>query len=95
MFVRLLFINYGSEFHSTIPFEVIVKLQDLDLGTPLCSWKWILDILASRPQLVQIKHNISFSLAINTGEPQGCMFSPLLYSLSINDYVTKPSSSAI
>ena len=38
-----------------------------------------------RPQGVRISYNTSPSLILKTGAPQGCMLSPLLYSLFTHD----------
>ena len=34
-----------------------------------------------RPQVVRVGNNTSATLILNTGAPQGCVLSPLLYSL--------------
>ena len=46
---------------------------------------WILDFLLNRPQVVKIGDNLSSSVTLSTGTPQGCVLSPMLYSLFTHD----------
>ena len=48
-----------------------------------------------RPQVVKVGNNISTSLILNTGAPQGCLLSPLLYSLFTHDCMAMPASNSI
>ncbi len=68
-YVRILFVDY----------TLVAKLQTLGLNRSLC--KWILDFLTGRSQVVRMGNNTSSPLILNTGAPQGCILSPLLYSL--------------
>ena len=43
----------------------------------------ILDFLTNRPQSVRINGHTSSTLTLNTGVPQGCVLSPLLYCTTI------------
>ena len=74
-YVRMLFIDYSSVFNTIVP----TKLRTLGLNTSLCNW--ILDFLTGRIQVVKVGNNTSATLILNTGAPQGCVLSPLLYSL--------------
>ena len=47
--------------------------------------KWILDFLTDRPQVVKVGCRHSKALVLNTGAPQGCCLSPLLYTLMTYD----------
>ncbi|KAK2181154.1 hypothetical protein NP493_409g06019 [Ridgeia piscesae] len=46
---------------------------------------WILDFLLNRPQDVNIGDNLSSSVTLSTGTLQGCVLSPMLYSLFTHD----------
>jgi len=39
-YVRLLFIDFSSAFNTSVPSKMILKLRDLDLGTPICNILW-------------------------------------------------------
>ena len=45
--------------------------------------------------MVTVGNNISTSLILNTGAPQGCVLSPLLYSLFTHDCVAMHASNSI
>ncbi len=77
-YVRMLFVDYSSAFNTIVPATLVAKLQTLGLNRSLCSW--ILDFLTGRSQVVKIGNNTSSPLTLNTGAPQGCVLSPLLYS---------------
>ncbi len=66
-------------FNTIVPTKLAVKLSDLGLNTSLCDW--IQDFLTARPQVVKVG--------------QGCVLSPLLYSLYTHDCVSSHSSTSI
>ncbi len=108
-YVRLLFIDYSlfiyySIFiyysytivyilYTIVPTKLAVKLSDLGLNTSLCDW--IQDFLTARPQVVKVGQFTSNSITLNVGAPQGCVLSPLLYSLYTHDCVSSHSSTSI
>ncbi len=92
-YVRLLFIDYSSAFNTRVPTKLAVKLSDLGLNTSLCDW--IQDFLTVRPQVVKVGQFTSNSITLNIGAPQGCVLSPLLYSLYTHDCVSSHSSTSI
>ncbi len=85
-YVRLLFIDYSSAFNTIVPTKLAVKLSDLGLNTSLCDW--FQDFLTARPQVVKVGQFTSNSITLNVGAPQGCVLSPLLYSLYTHDCVS-------
>uniref|UniRef100_A0A8C5DT67 Reverse transcriptase domain-containing protein n=1 Tax=Gouania willdenowi TaxID=441366 RepID=A0A8C5DT67_GOUWI len=88
--VRMLFIDFSSAFNTIIPQQLIHKLDNLGLSTPMCNW--LLDFLTGRPQAVRVGSNTSSTIMMNTGAPQGCVLSPLLFTLLTHDCA--PSSSS-
>ncbi len=76
-----------------MPATLVAKLQTLGLNRSLCSW--ILDFLTGRSQVVRMGNNTSSPLTLNTGAPQGCVLSPLLYSLYTHDCTATHSSNVI
>ena len=75
----MLFIDYSSAFNTIEPSKLFIKLETLGLDPAL--GKWVLDFLMGRPQVVRLGNNISRPADPQTGAPQGCVISPLLYSL--------------
>ncbi len=92
-YARLLFIDYSSAFNTIVPIKLTNKLSDLGLNTTLCDW--IQDFLTGRPQVVKLGQYTSNSITLNVGAPQGCVLSPLLYSLYTHDCVSSHSSTSI
>ena len=74
----MLFIDYSSAFNTIVPSKLITKLRSLGLNTSLYNWKVC-------PQVVKVGNNTSATLILNTGALQGCVLSPLLYSLFTHD----------
>ncbi len=92
-YVRMLFVDYSSAFNTIVPATLVAKLQTLGLNSSLCSW--ILDFLTGRSQVVRMGNNTSSPLILITGAPQGCVLSPLLYSLYTHDCTATHSSNII
>ncbi len=82
-YVRMLFVDFSSAFNTVLPDVLALKLHNLGLSAPLCSW--IHDFLTNRPQVVRLGGSTSASLILNTGTPQGCVLSPLLFTLFTHD----------
>lgn len=81
--VRLLFLDFSSAFNSIIPQHLVDKLKPLGFSTPLRNW--LLDFLTDRPQSVRVGQNTSSVITLSTGSPQGCVLSPLLFTLMTHD----------
>ncbi len=82
-YVRMLFIDFSSAFNTIIPQQLTHKLVQLGLNTSLCNW--LLDFLTGRPQAVRVGINTSSTITLNTGAHQGCVLSPLLFTLLTHD----------
>jgi hypothetical protein len=70
-------------FDTIIPDILSRKLSDLGLSSHICCG--IIDFLTNRPLTVKLGPHNSTTLTLSTGSPQGCVLSPLLYSLYTND----------
>ncbi len=92
-YVRMLFVDFSSAFNTIIPQQLINKLNLLGLNASLCNW--ILDFLTGRPQSIRVSHNTSITTTLSTGAPQGCVLSPLLFTLLTHDCTAKFSSNHI
>ena len=82
-YARLLFVDYSSAFNTIIPDRLVSKLSELGVSSSICLW--IKNFLTDRPQRVKMGRHTSSSLNLSTGSPQGCVLSPLLYSLYTYD----------
>ena len=69
--------------HEIIPLKPFYEIQSLGVHQSMCLW--ILDFLLNGPQVVKIGDNLSSSVTLSTGTPQGCVLSPMLYSLFTHD----------
>ncbi len=66
------------------------KLTNLSIPTSVC--QWINSFLTDRQQVVRLGQFSSSNRTVSTGAPQGCILSPLLFSLYCNDYTSKDPS---
>ena len=91
--VRLLFLDFSSAFNTIIPQHLISKLAPLGFSTHLCNW--LLDFLSHRPQSVRLGNNVSSVISLSTGSPQGCVLSPLLFTLMTHDCCARSTTNHI
>ncbi|KAK3523309.1 hypothetical protein QTP86_029514 [Hemibagrus guttatus] len=89
-YVRILFVDFSSTFNTIIPDTLLNKLTQLSVPTFIC--QWITSFLTDRQQLVRLGKFTSNNCTISTGAPQGCILSPLLFSLYTNDCTSKHPS---
>ena len=89
-YARVLFVDFSSAFNTIIPRKLFNKLIRMGVERSLCVW--ILDFLQDRPQSVRIGKQTSKEITLNVGAPQGCVLSPLLFSLFTNDSVSSDPS---
>ncbi len=86
-YVRILFVDFSSAFNTIIPNRLLPKLTQLSVPTSVC--QWINNFLTDRQQLVRLGKFSSSTRTISTAAPQGCVLSPLLFSLYTNDCTSK------
>ncbi len=89
-YARILFVDFSSAFNTIIPDTLQKKLTQLSVPTSIC--QWITSFLTDRQQLVRLGKFSSNTCTISTGAPQGCVLSPLLFSLYTNDCTSKDPS---
>lgn len=92
-YVRMLFVDYSSAFNTILPHKLVEKLGDL--GIPHSTCMWIHSFLSGRRQRVRVGRHTSTALSLSTGSPQGCVLSPLLYSLYTHDCAAVHHSNTI
>ncbi len=90
-YVRMLFIDYSSAFNTIISDILFSKLTDL--GFPSLTCTWIRNFVTDHPQTVKLGPHLSCTRTLSTGSPQGCVLSPILYSLNAAQSITKTTSS--
>ncbi len=79
-----------TAFNTNIPDTLQNKLTQLSAPTSVC--QWITGFLTDRQQVVRLGKFSSSTHTISTGAPQGCVLSPLLFSLYTNDCTSKDPS---
>ena len=82
-YARILFVDFSSAFNTIAPALLQDKLTQLSVPEPTC--RWITDFLSDRKQRVRLGKLVSEPRTISTGAPQGCVLSPLLFSLYTNN----------
>ena len=83
-YARILFLDFSSAFNTIIPQRLYDKLlNNLHIDQSMCNW--LLDFLLDRAQVVRVGGLVSDKLILNTGAPQGCVLSPLLFTLFTDD----------
>jgi len=89
-YVRILFVDFSSAFNTILPNLLLYKLTQLSVPTSIS--QWINSFLTDRLQLVRLGKYTSSTRTMSTGAPQGCVLSPLLFSLYTNNCTSKDPS---
>lgn len=82
-YCRILFVDFSSAFNTIQPHILVNKLNNLNMNNYLISW--ILEFLTNRAQYVNYCKVKSDTIITNTGAPQGCVISPVLFTIYTND----------
>ncbi|KAI5619464.1 gastrula zinc finger protein XlCGF28.1-like [Silurus asotus] len=85
-YARILFVDFSSAFNTIIPGILHSKLLNLTIPPAIC--QWITIFLTGRKQQVRLGGVTSGIRTVSTGAPQGCVLSPLLFSLYTNDCIS-------
>jgi hypothetical protein len=83
-FAKVLFIDFSSAFNTMRPSILLNKLETFGIDPTLRLW--ILDYLRRRPQRVKVNGSLSSVHLTNIGAPQGCVLSPVLFTIYTNDH---------
>ena len=82
-YCRLLFADFSSAFNTMQPELLVQKMSGLDMNNHIIAW--VLEFLTNRVQYVQIGNDVSLNMTTNIGAPQGCVLSPVLFTIYTND----------
>ena len=86
---RILFMDFSSAFDTVNPATLCNRLLDLEVHPALILW--IKDFLQDRSQHVVVNGFKSKNVILNTGVPQGCVLSPILFSIYTNNITNNNS----
>ena len=82
-FAKILYVDFSSAFNTIQPHIMMQKLINMAVSPSLILW--INEFLTGRPQYVKMGEVKSGTTVTNTGAPQGCVLSPLLFTLYTSD----------
>ena len=82
-YARVLFIDFSSAFNTIQPHLMLEKLMSMSVNPTLL--KFIMSFLTNRKQKVRVGQTLSSEKTTNTGAPQGCVLSPVLFTLYTSD----------
>ena len=81
--IRALFIDFSLAFNTMQPHILLNKM--LEMGVNRNILQWIFSFLTQRPQYTNVNYVTSNVIVTNTGAPQGCVLSPVLFTLYTDD----------
>ena len=89
-YARVLFVDFSSAFNMIVPGTLVKKLSSV-VNPKLC--QWLRDFMTNRVQQVRFGNVMSQARRLSTGTPQGCVLSPILYTLLTSDFSCSTASS--
>ena len=90
---RVLMVDFSSAFNTIQPHLMMQKLMSMALNPNIILW--VQQFLTGRLQRVCLGTTRSGTIRTNTGAPQGCVISPVLFTLYTNDCVSTHDSCEI
>ena len=82
-YARVLFIDFSSAFNTIQPHLLVQKLANMGVNPHII--KWFYSFLTHRSQQVMVNNSLSELKQCSTGVPQGCVSSPMLFTLYTDD----------
>ncbi len=82
-YAKLLFVDFSSAFNTLQPHILLKTMQQMNVNPFII--KWFYSFLTNRSQQVRVNRTLSESTIINTGAAQGCVSSPVLFTLYTNE----------
>lgn len=92
-YARLLFIDFSSAFNTLLPHILLDKLINWSVNPYII--RWYHSFLSNRTQQVRVNQCLSDVKTINTGVPQSCVSSPVLFTLYSNDCTSSHANTSI
>ncbi|KAK0155032.1 RNA-directed DNA polymerase from mobile element jockey [Merluccius polli] len=92
-YARLLFMDFSSAFNTILPQTLLKTLDQMEVNPFLI--RWYFAFLTGRQQQVKVNSTLSHIQEINTGAPQGCVSSPILFTLYTNNCKSQYSNNYI
>lgn len=93
-YARVLFADFSSNFNTVQPHLLVKKI--INMGVNAFTFKWVYSFLTNRSQQVKVNGYLSDTKYCSTGIPQGCICSPILFTLYTNDgKSTQPNNHVI
>jgi len=85
-YTRAVFIDFSSAFNTIDGTIMIDRLKDKNVHQNIISW--VSSFLTNRRQYVSVNGEISTTTLTSVGSPQGCVLSPILFSLYVEKMCT-------
>ena len=92
-FAKILFVDFSSAFNTIQPHLMMQKLNVMNVNPYVILW--INEFLTHRRQYVKHLENVSDVIVTNTGAPQGCVLSPVLFTVYTSECQCSNESSQL
>ena len=92
-YIHILFIDFRSAFNTIQRHKMIEQLLALQLPPNFINWMH--NFISNRPHHVKAGSNISPNIITNTGVPQECVGSSIIYSMYTNNFRSECDSNVL